>query len=188
MTVETANEIGSVLIMAGGKGTRMRNPNKPLIMVGGATLIDKVIEFATSFSRRIFMCSSPSAPLVMRRYHSGPARLIVSEGNGYVPDLTHCLSILNDFPVLLLPADILITDSDTLREAILYSLQTSDSVTSILQEGEFTGIGIFRHRNMSDAHVHYSSVEIPGKFCININTESDVSTALKFIDQDQSRR
>jgi adenosylcobinamide-phosphate guanylyltransferase len=83
------------LLMAGGKGTRMRSDlEKPLIIVNGKYLIEHVIGALqdSSLVDEIVVATSPHSPKTTLHMENLGFKVLVTPGKGYVEDLSFILS------------------------------------------------------------------------------------------------
>lgn len=177
MTVPAA---GSVLIMAGGKGTRMANPSKPLLQIGNQKILETVFHLARKISQDVYLCGSQNADDVMDFAKSMGIRIIRAGGADYPEDLLFCLSGLKKRPTVILPGDIVVTDGNMFHEALQMAMNTQAAISTVLQRGEFVGISVYNNRDVLDSSWDFISIEVPGKFCININTPEDLDYARAF--------
>ncbi len=174
MDISSDTATGTTIIMAGGLGTRMGNPEKALIMVDESPLIQGVIAFGLSVTPDLRVCCSVNTPELCAYCDRKGLKYIRSGGRGYEQDIVECLRAVHKFPVLVLPGDVFLHGTEILREAVRYAFSLDDDVISILQLGEYTGISVFRRQPTSPPGT-YSSLEIPVRFCVNINKPSDLS-------------
>ncbi|MCL5882021.1 MAG: NTP transferase domain-containing protein [Candidatus Thermoplasmatota archaeon] len=164
---------GTTVIMAGGLGTRMGNPEKALIRVDEMPLIQRIVNFGFSLAADLMVCCSGNTPETCSYCDLNSIKKHISSGNGYPKDLAECLDTVERYPVLVLPADVYIHNAEVLTEAILYALSMDNKVITFLQQGQYVGISIFRSP-LGKGQESYSSIEIPVDFCVNINTPSDL--------------
>lgn len=164
---------GTTVIMAGGLGTRMGNPEKALTRVDEIPLIQRIVTFGLSLAADLMVCCSNNTPKTCSYCDLNSIKKYTSSGNGYPQDLAECLNTVGRYPVLILPADVYIHNTVVLTEAILYALSMDKEVITFLQMGQYVGISIFRSPPGKDQE-SYSSIEIPADFCVNVNTPSDL--------------
>ncbi len=164
---------GTTVIMAGGLGTRMGNPEKALIRVDEIPMIRRIITFGLSLTADLLVCCSPNTPGTCSYCDLNGIKKYTSSGRGYPQDLVECLGTVKRYPVLVLPADVYIYNMEALTEAIIYTLSMKDEVITVLQLGQYVGISVFR-TPPGNSQESYSSVEVPVEFCVNINEPSDL--------------
>ncbi len=83
------------VILAGGRSSRMKkNVEKPLIEVGGAKIIDRVVKAVKeSRAERCIVAVSTLTPNTMRYCREIGCDVLLTEGKGYHDDLTSLLKI-----------------------------------------------------------------------------------------------
>jgi len=96
----------NILIMAGGKGSRLGYSEKGLLRVCGKTIIERIIKTVSHFSNKIFVCVSKNVPR-LRSYLETLNSIEIIEGSGedYVFDLAKALELIDDYPILVSPSD-----------------------------------------------------------------------------------
>ncbi|MHA1593592.1 MAG: NTP transferase domain-containing protein [Candidatus Baldrarchaeia archaeon] len=98
------------LIMAGGKGTRIKELNceKPLIKILGTPMIDYVITALSKSHhiREIFVATSPFTLMTEKHAKRRKIKIIKTPGSGYVTDLKLALGQIRSKHVLVCPADL----------------------------------------------------------------------------------
>ncbi len=172
----------SVLIMAGGRGTRMQNASKPLLPVGGKTLLERIVRIARVMSPHVYVCASPHARDVASHARSMGIGVVEGYGRDYTSDLSLCLSSIRERPAVILPADILVTDEKAFEEAVVLAMQYETHISTVLQQGEFVGVSVCNADFASTDEWSFISIEVPGRFCINVNTPDDLQEARRFIE------
>ncbi|MEM0139881.1 MAG: NTP transferase domain-containing protein [Ferroplasma sp.] len=158
------------VIMAGGSGSRIHNPGKMLLKIGGNSLISHVIEELENANIKFSICVSSNTPEVI--FNMSP-HIIYGNGN-YIHDLK--LSV-NRFPqyVLIISADLLFSSS-TLSEFISKSYKIGSGITTLAINHKAVGISIFFEK-IGDAELNYTSIDIDDTAFFNINTENDYRRA-----------
>ncbi|MFU8653134.1 adenosylcobinamide-phosphate guanylyltransferase [Methanotorris formicicus] len=113
-----------VLVMAGGKGTRMGYVEKPLVEINGKFMIDYIIETLTQSNiEKIFVAVSKNTPKT-EQYLKEKYRdivLIKTSGNGYVEDLNEAIKYFSS-PFLVVSSDIPTIKPKTINNIINYYL------------------------------------------------------------------
>ena len=104
----------SVIIMAGGEGSRLGYVSKPLIKVCGKTVLEAVLEAASHLSSHVYVVTTPKHLDVIEFCGKLNAEVMISSLGNYVGDLRVALEILEQ-PTLVLPADTPFITRDLLR-------------------------------------------------------------------------
>lgn len=132
-------------MMSGGLGSRMGGGEKPMTMVGGKSLAERVadaLKGSNSFSR-IVAAVSPNTPLTKQLLSSLGFEVIDTSGTGYSHDLSLLLSVLAPEKVLIVPADLPLLTAETVREvAIKLSPHNAPAVSAVLDRSFVESIGI----------------------------------------------
>ncbi len=136
----------NVIIMAGGRGSRLGYVEKPLVEVCGRPILDGVISAATAMGE-LTLCTSRFTPNVEKSYCGS---LMCVRGSGdYVSDLETALEAVGT-PALVLPADMPFIDRgiQELRRFVDLALVSHASVITlnVCRRGRCyqPGISIFR--------------------------------------------
>jgi len=125
------------IIMAGGKGSRMKLPGeklllkykKPIILLVNEALCD-----SDCFSKIIFV-TSPNSPKTKKLLQENNYKIFDTSGMGYVEDLNLVLKSLNDC-VFITSADLPLLDSEIIKKIVnLYDL--NNTWTTILVTKKF---------------------------------------------------
>jgi len=138
------------IIMAGGKGSRMKlaeeklllKYKKPIILLVNEALCD-----SDCFSKIIFI-TSPNSPKTRKLLQENNYEIFDTSGMGYVEDLNLVLKSLND-SVFITSADLPLLDSEIIKKIVnLYGL--SNTWTTILVTKKFLkSLGISSNYNIT---------------------------------------
>lgn len=148
-----------VVIMAGGKGTRLGGVKKQFLKVCGRRLIDVALEVAKEInSRRILICLSREDSILIGNVENPKVEVVLCPGQGYVEDLNYILRF-SQFPVLVLPADMPFLTSDILKRFLeVAQEELADVVTLMIcrnNECRESGISLFRSFGGSWVNVYF---------------------------------
>ncbi|WJI09772.1 GTP--adenosylcobinamide-phosphate guanylyltransferase [Methanobacterium sp. CWC-01] len=125
------------VIMAGGKGTRMRsNQEKPLLEVLGQPLIQNVVDaiFSSEYVETVMVATSIHTPQTARWVKNKGLASIDTPGRGYVEDMAYILSRpdLHDKIILTVTADLPLLTGEVVDEVIQYYLQCQKPALSVM--------------------------------------------------------
>jgi len=107
------------IVMAGGKGSRMKLPKEKLLLKFKKPIILQVAEALTNsncFSKIIFI-TSQNSPKTKQLLEKNNYRIFDTPGTGYVEDLNLVLKSLND-SVLIVSADLPLLDSAIIKKIV----------------------------------------------------------------------
>lgn len=174
----------AVLIMAGGKGTRIGNPFKFLLPIGETTILGRLIAYAGKISPEVWICSAGSSiPILLGTYGVDYSRIIEGSGEGYSQDLSYALGQIGKTPVLVLPADAVFIDYSVVDELFRLAGRSQSGIISIKQDGRFTGVSVVLSLPEGSEPLAYEDFEAAGACLVNVNTEDDYQEARKLIEQ-----
>ena len=184
------------IIMAGGKGSRMKLAEEKLLLKYKKPIILRVNEAlcdSDCFSKIIFI-TSPNSPKTKKLLQENNYEIFETSGMGYVEDLYLVLKSLND-SVFITSADLPLLDSEIIKKIVnLYSLNntwTTILVTKIFLESlgmssdyditfenqicNYTGISIINSKKISNLeNIEENFVIVDDKrIGFNVNTKQD---------------
>lgn len=156
------------IIMAGGKGSRLKNPSKPFIEVCGKPMILWVYETARKIvSENNIYVATLKDHLVLPLLKSivSEERIIFTSGKGYEYDVVEAI-IKVGTPAILLPADTPFIYLDDLFN--LVSL-CKTAICNLTSNGNYVGISFWRSLDFNS----YSNIEST-HYIINVNTNEEL--------------
>ncbi len=184
------------IIMAGGKGSRMKLVEEKLLLKYKKPIILRVNEAlcdSDCFSKIIFI-TSPNSPKTKKLLQENNYEIFETSGMGYVEDLNLVLKSLND-SVFITSADLPLLDSEIIKKIVnLYSLNntwTTILVTKIFLESlgissdyditfenkicNYTGISMINSKKISNLeNIEENFVIVDDKrIAFNVNTKQD---------------
>ena len=104
-----------IVVMAGGRATRMNGVEKALLRLGGKPLIEYVLDAAGELGGELYIAPSRHTPLTKRWCIERVIRIIETAGEGYSRDL-RCVASRVDRPILFLPVDAPFLTAELLNE------------------------------------------------------------------------
>jgi adenosylcobinamide-phosphate guanylyltransferase len=184
------------IVMAGGKGNRMKLPKEKLLLKFKKPIILQVAEALTTsncFSKIIFITSqnSPKTKQLLEKNNYG---IFDTPGNGYVEDLNIVLKSLKE-PVFIASADLPLLDSEIIKKIVNFydpnNMWTTILVTKIFLKSlglssdyditfenqicNYTGISMINSQQISNLeNIEEKLVIVDDKrIGFNVNTEQD---------------
>lgn len=184
------------LVMAGGKGTRMKLSDEKLLLKYKKPIILHVLDSlqtSNCFSKIIAVTSSNS-PKTKKFLHENNIETLDTPGLGYVEDLNSVLKLINDF-VFVTSGDLPLLDKEIIQ-LIVNNYNSQNVWTSILVTSKFLktlGINSDYSINFNGEKCHYSGISLVNaekistlgkidesymviddkKIAFNLNTKSD---------------
>lgn len=106
--------------MAGGRGTRLKMGEKPLVKLLGRHLIDYVVSaLEDSSADRIFAATTENVPLTRRWAEDRGLEVVDTPGIGFVADMISAIEGAGvKEPILIVMADLPLITSDLLEDVI----------------------------------------------------------------------
>jgi adenosylcobinamide-phosphate guanylyltransferase len=108
------------LVMAGGKGSRLRMGEKPLVKLFGRPLIDYVVSALLDSSvDRIFVAVTENVPMTEGWARKRELTVTVTSGKGFVADMVEAVEKAGvTEPILIIMADLPLVTPDLIDEII----------------------------------------------------------------------
>jgi adenosylcobinamide-phosphate guanylyltransferase len=106
------------LVMAGGKGSRLRMGEKPLVKLFGRSLIDYVVSAVLDSSAdRIFVAVTENVPLTRKWALERELGVVDTKGKGFVADMVEAVEKAEvKEPILIIMADLPLITPDLIDE------------------------------------------------------------------------
>jgi len=136
-----------VAIMAGGRGSRVGNPEKMLIELCGRPLISILIEELSRFYDRILVITSKNhINLIKYLRDRAEVDIVLLGGESYSRDLCELINVIRPRPLLVFPSDIVARDFSKIIRAVETLLASShyavDILTLAYEDGSPLGISV----------------------------------------------
>ena len=184
------------LVMAGGKGTRMKSNEEKLLLPYKQPLVLHVIDALKNSNcfEKIIAATSPNSPQTKNILVENNITIIETSGEGFVTDLNNILKQLDDF-VLVSSGDLPLLDGDIIKQIIdnvnhdktwtsivttksfQNSLNLEPECISTLNDEDYahTGISIVNARKISNLDTIEEDYLIidDKRVCFNINTKNE---------------
>ena len=184
------------LVMAGGKGTRMKSYEEKLLLPYKQPLVLHVIDALKNSNcfEKIIAATSPNSPQTKNILVENNITIIETSGEGFVTDLNNILKQLDDF-VLVSSGDLPLLDGDIIKQIIdnvnhdktwtsivttksfQNSLNLEPECISTLNDEDYvhTGISIVnasKISNLDTIEEDYLIID-DKRVCFNINTKNE---------------
>ena len=184
------------LVMAGGKGTRMKSNEEKLLLPYKQPLVLHVIDALKNSNcfEKIIAATSPNSPQTKKLLVGNNITIIETSGEGFVIDLNNILKQLDDF-VLVSSGDLPLLDGDIIKQIIdnvnhdktwtsivttksfQNSLNLEPECISTLNDEDYahTGISIVnasKISNLDTIEEDYLIID-DKRVCFNINTKNE---------------
>ncbi|MBS7655578.1 NTP transferase domain-containing protein [Candidatus Bathyarchaeota archaeon] len=125
----------TTLIMAGGKGSRMKiKCEKPLIKIMNKPMFQWVVEAVkkSKVTSKIIIAVSKNTRKTGKIASKLMLKVIETPGEGYISDYQYVIKKLNLKDVLILPSDIPLIGSKTIKEIITYYIKSDKPALSVM--------------------------------------------------------
>jgi adenosylcobinamide-phosphate guanylyltransferase len=125
----------TALIMAGGKGSRMKiKCEKPLIKIMNKPMLQWVVEAVknSKVTSRIIVATSKNTRKTAEAASKLKLEVIETPGESYVNDYQYAIKKLNLKNVLILPSDIPLISSETIKEIVNHYIKANKPALSVM--------------------------------------------------------
>jgi adenosylcobinamide-phosphate guanylyltransferase len=178
--------------MAGGRGTRMGyEVEKPLITVGGKSMLARVVEALKGSSKigEVIIATSQYTPRTEEEAVRMGLRVIRTEGSGYVADARQAIGMLVPRTVLVVSADLPLISSRLIDDVIQYYFTCGKPALKVItyrwgrsrgssggeEELRPAGLNIIDSNYIWMEHIEEADLLVESvEVALNINTPSDV--------------
>ena len=120
-----------IVVMAGGKGSRMGGLEKPLLKICGRRILEAVLEAAYELSPNIYVAVSPNTPETREWCMRKGILIIDTPGNSYPNDIAYILEKM-DPPILFLPADTPFITAKLLKHFVEKAIGVDTGIVTLL--------------------------------------------------------
>lgn len=136
----------AALIMAGGKGTRMKyQEEKPLIKIDDRSFIEHVVDALKNAKKidRIIVATSKYTSETAKRAKELSIEVIETSGNDYIMDLREAIKKLGLKHVITVSSDLPLLKSETIDKIIEHYENCGKPVMAVMVPAErFEGLGV----------------------------------------------
>lgn len=122
-----------IVVMTGGKATRMSGVEKAMLKLGGKPLIEYVVEAARRLGGELYIAPSRYTPLTRRWCVKEGIPVVETLGEGYSRDLRDIASRL-DRPILFLPSDTPFITAELLSRFLAEAWRRGESLITLIAD------------------------------------------------------
>ncbi|KUO83844.1 MAG: hypothetical protein AT716_03505 [Vulcanisaeta sp. MG_3] len=170
--------------MAGGRGSRIGDPSKPLIKILGKPMIEYVIDAINGLGE-VNIATTKDHERIIQWARSNNYTIVLTSGRDYPNDLIEALR-LTGTPTLVLPSDMPLLSKEFITKFLRAVAHIRTPMVTLAAvrgcEIEYTGISYIRDLTMSNGVIPWSTLTTAWTMeLININTREDLEEATKLI-------
>ena len=122
-----------IVVMAGGRATRMNGVEKALLKLRGKPLIEYVLDVAGELGGELYIAPSKHTLLTKRWCIEKGIQIIETVGEGYSRDLRYVASRV-DKPTLFLPVDAPFLTAELLNEFLAGAWRRRESLITLIAD------------------------------------------------------
>ena len=122
-----------IVVMAGGRATRMNGVEKALLKLRGKPLIEYLLDVAGELGGEFYIAPSKHTPLTKRWCIEKGIQIIETAGEGYSRDLRYVASRVNR-PLLFLPVDAPFLTAELLNEFLAEAWRRRESLITLIAD------------------------------------------------------
>lgn len=129
----------TALVMAGGKGTRMKlKEEKSLLSVGGRPMIEHVLSALKNAKKvdEVIVTVSKHTPKTARMAKGFSVKVLETPGRDYISDMQYAIKKLNIDTVLTISADLPLVSSEVIDEVIEHYKRCSKPALAVMVPAE----------------------------------------------------
>ena len=174
-----------IIIMAGGKGSRINNPNKPMIEIHGKPMIDYVAN-AVSGLGTVYIATTRSHDRVIEWARSRGYGIVLTSGRDYPNDLIEALKAVGT-PTLVLPSDTPLLSRGFIIKFLKAAAYVRTPMITLVavrsNEHVYTGISYVRELVIINGVIPWATLTTPWTTeLLNVNTREDLERAVEALD------
>ena len=122
-----------IVVMAGGRATRMDRVEKALLRLRGKPLIEYILDVARKLGGELYSAPSRHTPLTRRWCVERGIPIIEAMGEGYSKDLRYIASRV-DRPILFLPVDTPFITAELLDKFLAEAWRRRESLITLIAD------------------------------------------------------
>ena len=170
----------TAIIMAGGMGTRIHDPEKCLIRIGKLSIIANLSEILSHSGFEIVIAITHLHRKVTQFAEENNIDIVYTAGSGYEKDMAEALVSLAHFPVLVVPGDLLTADRNLFLEVWETGTRSEAGVVTFTLNGNFSGISVINRLPLIGMPMDFETVDIRSGRSFNVNTPADLELARSY--------
>jgi adenosylcobinamide-phosphate guanylyltransferase len=171
-----------VIIMAGGRGSRINDPNKPLIEVLGKPMIEYVVD-AVSGLGAVYVATTRGHDRIIEWARSRGYDVVLTSGRDYPSDLVEALRAVGT-PALVLPGDMPLLSRGFIIKFLRAAAYVRTPMVTLVavrsSEHVYTGISYVRELVIINGVIPWTTLATPWTTeLLNVNTREDLERAVE---------
>ncbi len=171
-----------VIIMAGGRGSRINDPNKPLIEVLGKPMIEYVVD-AVSGLGAVYVATTRGHDRIIEWARSSGYDVVLTSGRDYPSDLVEALRAVGT-PALVLPGDMPLLSRGFIIKFLRAAAYVRTPMVTLVavrsSEYVYTGISYVRELVIINGVIPWTTLATPWTTeLLNVNTREDLERAVE---------
>ena len=170
----------TAIIMAGGKGTRMQDPEKCLIRIGKLSLIANLFEILSYSGFKIVIATTRLHRKVTQFAEENGIDTVYTSGSGYETDIGEAVASLARVSSLVVPGDLMTADKNLFREVWEAGTRSGAGVVTFTLNGNFSGISVINRLPLFGIPMDFETVDIRSGGSFNVNTPADLELARSY--------
>ena len=170
----------TAIIMAGGMGTRMHDPEKCLIRIGKYSIIAKLSEVLSHSGFEIVIAITRLHRKVTHFAEENSIDIVYTAGSGYETDMGEAVVSLARVPVLVVPGDLITADRNLFLEVWETGTRGEAEVVTFTLNGNFSGISVINRLPSIGMPMDFETVDIRNGGSFNVNTPADLELARSY--------
>ena len=192
----------TALVMAGGKGTRMKlKEEKPLLKVGGKSMIERILIALKNAKKvdEVVVAVSKHTPKTASMLKKSAVKVLETPGKDYISDTQYAVKKLKLDTVLTISADLPLATSEIIDEVIEHYEQCDKPALAVMIPAETrerldlelnylfevngrrlvpAGINVIDGRRIDEAELEEETFVVDREeIAVNVNTPADLETA-----------
>ncbi|MCG2894789.1 MAG: NTP transferase domain-containing protein [Vulcanisaeta sp.] len=168
--------------MAGGRGSRINDPNKPLIEVLGKPMIEYVVD-AVSGLGAVYVATTRGHDRIIEWARSSGYDVVLTSGRDYPSDLVEALRAVGT-PALVLPGDMPLLSRGFIIKFLRAAAYVRTPMVTLVavrsSEYVYTGISYVRELVIINGVIPWTTLATPWTTeLLNVNTREDLERAVE---------